>query len=248
MSEQQTPPGRRGSELGSDPHDLIDALADLARDMQQESGSQATLEKAVTAAIALVPGAEEGSISVVARRSEVTSWAASDELPRRVDELQSEVGQGPCLDAAFDAEVVDVPDVAHETRWPDFAERAARLGAGSMLSFRLYVSGSDLGALNLYSRTPGAFDEESRQVGLPFAAHAAVALAQVQQREHLLTALDSRDLIGQAKGILMERYKLTAVQAFQLLTTASQHRNLKLREVAEELTSSGQLQGPRGAV
>ena len=110
------------------------------------------------------------------------------------------------------------------------------------------VSGDDLGAMNLYNRSPHAFSEESRQSGLPFAAHAAVALAQVQQREDLLTAVDSRDLIGQAKGILMERHKLTAEQAFHLLTTASQHRNVKLREIARELTSSGELKGPRGSL
>ncbi|WP_432502363.1 GAF and ANTAR domain-containing protein [Kineococcus arenarius] len=236
-----------GPSSAGGPGDLVAALADLARQMQQQSGSEATLEKAVAAAIAMVPGAQEGSISVVVKRTQVQAWAASCELPRSVDELQSETGEGPCLDAAFEAEVVDVPDVAGEVRWRRFAEGAAQLGAGSMLCFRLFVSGDDLGALNLYARTPRAFTGESRQVGLPF-AHAAVALAQVQQREHLLAAIDSRDLIGQAKGILMERHKLTAAQAFDLLTSVSQHRGVKLRDLAHELTSSGQLRGPRGTV
>ena len=230
------------------PDDLVDALADLARQLQQQVGAEDTLEKAVQAAIALIPGAEEGSISVVAERRKVESWASSSDLPRDMDALQDELGEGPCLDAAFDAEVVDVPDMATEQRWPRFAQRAAEAGAASMLSLRLFVSGDDLGAMNLYNRAPHAFTEESRRSGLPFAAHAAVALAQVQQREHLLKAVDSRDLIGQAKGILMERHKLTAAQAFALLTTVSQHRNAKLRTIAEELTSSGQLKGPRGSI
>ena len=254
-TEQPEQPEQRGGHApaaGSGPEggpqDLVDALADLARQLQQEVGAQATLEKAVAAAIAVIPGAQEGSISVVVERKKVQSWASSNDLPRQVDALQTEVGEGPCLDAAFESEVVDVPDVAGEARWPCFAERAAQLGAGSMLSLRLFVSGGDLGALNLYNRAAHAFSQDSQQVGLPFAAHAAVALAQVQQREHLLKAVDSRDLIGQAKGILMERHKLTAAQAFQLLTTVSQHRNLKLRDLAEELTSSGQLKGPRGSI
>ena len=235
-----------GGDTGRD--ELAQALGQLARDLQQQTSTEDTLTKVVETAIAMIPGAEEGSISVVAARKKVQSWAASDDLPRTVDRLQSEVGEGPCLDAIFKTEVVDVPDVAGEQRWPKFAARAAEAGAGSMLSFRLYVSGDDLGAMNLYNRTPHAFSAESQRTGLPFAAHAAVALVQAQQHEHLLAAIDSRDLIGQAKGILMERHRLTADQAFALLTTASQHRNVKLHEIARELVFSGQLQGPRGSV
>ena len=224
--------------------DLVSALAELARRMQQQEDSEATLEKVVEAAIALVPGAEEGSISVVTDRKKVQSWAASNDLPREVDELQGEVGEGPCLDAVFEQDVVSVPDMAGEQRWPRFAARAAEAGAASMLSFQLFIDAGDLGAMNLYSREPHAFDEESQRVGLPLAAHAAVALARVQEREQLLTAMNSRDLIGQAQGILMERHKITADQAFQLLARASQDRNVKLRDLAEELIFSGELQAP----
>ncbi len=233
-----------GHETG--PEDLLGALAQLARDLQRVVGTRDTLQKTVAAAIAMIPGAEDGSISVVNAREQIESWAASGDLPRTVDEVQGEVGQGPCLDAAFEAEVVEVPDMAAEERWPGFARRASEAGVGSMLCLRLYVSGDDLGALNLYNRVPHAFTEESKYTGMPFAAHAAVALAQVQQRQHLLTAIDSRDVIGQAKGILMERHKLSSEQAFHLLTTASQHRNVKLRTIAEELVFSGQLKGPHG--
>jgi len=240
--------GQPRGDQDDDSSDLVDVLADLARQLQQEVGTEDTLEKVVAAAIALIPGAEEGSISVVSGRTKVESWAASGDLPYDMDALQSQTGQGPCLDAAFKAEVVAVPDMATDTRWPDFASQAAQAGVGSMLSFRLFVSGDDLGAMNLYNRTPGAFNEESRDIGSPFAAHAAVALAQVQQRDNVQAAMDTRDLIGQAKGILMERHKLTGTQAFQLLITVSQHRNIKLREVADELVSGGQLKGPRGSI
>lgn len=104
-----------------------------------------------------------------------------------------------------------------------------------MLSFQLYVEGDNLGALNLYSHTPNGFDEESERVGLLFASHAAIAFAGVQAQEQLAVSLGTRDLIGQAKGILMERHHLTGLQAFAVLTRISQDTNRKLRDVAAEL-------------
>ena len=139
------------------PQELAEALADLARQLQREVGTEETLQKAVASAIAVIPGAREGSISMVVARSRVESRAALGDLPRTLDDLQSTLGEGPCLDAAFEAEVVDVPDLATETRWPTFARRAVAAGAGSMLCLRLYVSGSDLGAMNLYSPQARAF-------------------------------------------------------------------------------------------
>ncbi len=138
-------------------------------------------------------------------------------------------------------QTVRVSDTASEDRWPEFAKRAAQLGVGSMLSFQLYVVGDNLGALNLYNREPDAFDDESEHVGLLFASHAAVAMAGAQRNEQLIRAIGTRDLIGQAKGILMERHKLTAEQAFMLLVRASQATHTKLRDIAEQLTTVGQL-------
>lgn len=227
--------------MGQVTEGLAEALAELARDLQREHGAPATLEKVVASAIAMIPGVEEASISLVTGRREVTSWAASDDLPKVVDALQSETGQGPCLDAIYDHATVSVPDMATETRWPDFAARAAEAGAGSMLSFQLFVQEDNLGALNLYGRRPHAFDVESEHVGYLFAAHAAIAFSAVRAGENLQVALDSRTLIGQAQGILMERHELSADQAFVLLTTASQHRNVKLRVVAQELVSTRHL-------
>jgi ANTAR domain-containing protein len=116
-----------------------------------------------------------------------------------------------------------------------------------MLSFQLYVVGDNLGALNLYSREPAAFDDESEHVGLLFASHATVAMAGAQRNEQLNRALGTRDLIGQAKGILMERHKLTAEQAFMLLVRASQASHMKLRDIAEQLTTMGELPIPEDA-
>ncbi len=105
------------------------------------------------------------------------SRAWTSDLPRSVDALQEELGQGPCLDAVWEHPVVRVDDVRSDERWPQFSGRAAELGAGSMMCFQLSVEGDVLGALNLYSRTAGAFDDDSREIGLMFASHAAVALA-----------------------------------------------------------------------
>ena len=114
-----------------------------------------------------------------------------------------------------------------------------------MLSLQLFVEGDDLGALNLYNSEPGAFDKESEHVGLLFASHAAVAYAGSQKKSGLVRAVETRQLIGQAQGILMERKKITADEAFALLVAASQSTNVKLREVADALVRSGELPVPQ---
>ena len=139
--------------------------------------------------------------------------------------------------------VVRVDDLATERRWPEFARRASERGVGSMLCFRLFVEGDRLGGLNMYAGTPGAFDDESQDVGLMFACHAAVALAGAGHEEKLRAAMTNRDLIGQAKGILMERHKLTADQAFGVLARVSQELNRKLVDIAREFTDTGAVPG-----
>lgn len=223
------------------PSDLAARLSVLARDLQHEHDSDAMLAGIVHAALELVPHAADASISLVAARRKIVSRAASGDLPRRIDALQSETGQGPCLDASHGDRIVNVADLSTEPRWPEFSRTAYRLGARSMLSFQLFVDGDHLGALNLFGRDIGVFDAESERIGSLVAAHAAVALAGSQQISQLAQALDTRDLIGQAKGILMERFKITAQQAFLLLSRASAEMNIKLHEVAEQLTVSGEM-------
>jgi transcriptional regulator with GAF, ATPase, and Fis domain len=231
----------RGSGAVADPEELAGQLSSLARALHQEGDPQLMLHGIVQAAVQLIPGCEQASISAVAGRRHVTSRAPSGELARTVDALQEEVGQGPCLDAVFEDETVRVPDMAGERRWPQFASRASAAGVGSMLAFQLYVDGDSLGALNLYSRESGAFDSESEHVGLLFASHAALAYAAAQQHTALTRTVATRQVIGQAQGILMERHKVTADQAFALLVGASQHSNVKLRDLADRLVHSGVL-------
>jgi GAF domain-containing protein len=155
--------------------------------------------------------------------------------------LQERLSQGPCLDAVWEQQVVRVGDVGADQRWPAFAEQAPALGVGSMLCFQLFVESDQLGALNLYSTVPDAFGDESEEIGLMFASHAAVALAGAEHEQHLRAGMSSRDIIGQAKGILMERHRLTADLAFGVLTPVSQELNRKLCDVARELTDTGAL-------
>jgi GAF domain-containing protein len=224
------------------PESLGDVMSRVARELQQEHGDvEATLQGITRAAVDTVPGADECGISYVIAREQVEPRAWTSDLPKTLDALQGTLGQGPCLDAIWDDVVVRVPDVATEDRWPEYSRQAAALGVGSLLCFQLFVEGDHLGALNLYARRAGAFDAASEDVGLLFAAHAAVALAGAEHESNLLAAIDHRDRIGQAKGILMERHKLTAVQAFDLLVRASSLTNRKLRDIAEELTSTGSL-------
>ncbi|MHA7240343.1 GAF and ANTAR domain-containing protein [Arthrobacter sp. TMS1-12-1] len=227
---------------GSDrERDLATELAELARSLQQEPDSEAVLAGFVHAALELIPGADEGSVSVVLGRKNVGSRAPSGELPERIDALQMETGEGPCLEAAYEHRTVRVPDMAHEERWPLFARRATEAGARGMLSIQLWVEGDDLGALNLYSHEADAFTDESENIGLLVASHASVAFAEAEKSRQLRAAVDSRDIIGQAKGILMERHKITGAQAFIVLSMASQRTHLKLWGVADHLINSGEL-------
>jgi len=231
-----------GSTAGQD--ELAGQLSDAARVLQKQDDPDETLASIVRAAIDLIPGADEGSISAVVHRRNVRSHAASSELPEVVDGLQDQTRQGPCLDAVFEQQTVRVHDMRTEQRWPQFAARAADAGAAAMLAFQLYVEGDNLGALNLYSRRSGGFDDESEHVGLLFASHAAIAYSAARRQSQLVRAVGTREVIGQAQGILMERHQLSADDAFGQLVRISQHRNLKLRDVAEHLVSTGELLAP----
>jgi len=221
--------------------DLGEVMGAIARTLQEEHGDvPATLQAITEAAVDAVPGAEFASVSLVSGRK-VEPRGATSELAAEIDALQTEFDQGPCLDALREEVTVRVEDFATDRRWPRFAAAASRRGAGSLQSFQLFTDGDNLGALNLYAAAPGAFDAESEGIGQIFAAHAAIALSAARQEQNLRTALDGRDLIGQAKGILMERHRLTAQQAFEVLVRSSTHTNRKLFAVAEELTSTGAL-------
>lgn len=240
--------GRPSSLFAGDPAGwnlLAERFGELSRDLQQQEDVDATLQAIVSAATDTVPGAEYTSITAVKRRREAHTRASTGQLALDVDRAQYETGQGPCLESLWEHRTERLGDLRTETRWPDFIARARGLGVGSMLAIQLYVTGEDMGTLNMHSTQPEAFSDESEQVGLLFAAHAAIALVGAQEQAHLRTAIDSRDLIGQAKGILIERYKIDAQQAFRLLVVASQTTNIKLLDVAGHLVRTRQLAARR---
>ena len=242
-------PGGRGRPSSDDTRSAAEdaslawRLSELARTLQAEDGLEKTLRQIVDTAVDTVPGAEHASISRIQRRREVMTLSATGELPRAIDHAQYDSGEGPCLDSLYEEETVRLSDIAAEQRWPAFTARARELGVGSMLAVQLFVREDDLGALNLHSAEPNAFDDSSEHVALMFAAHAAVAMANVQQQQDMRAAVSTREVIGQAQGILMERFKITADMAFRLLVRASQDTNRKLRDIADELTATGQLPG-----
>jgi transcriptional regulator with GAF, ATPase, and Fis domain len=249
INEEETDTVRRGKPSSGDTgkatreDELAQRLSELARTLEAKQGLDETLKQIVRAAIDTVPGAQYAGISRIQRHSVVTTLAATAELPRAVDQAQYDCGQGPCLDTLYHEKTVRLSDLTTERRWPEFTCRARELGVGSMLAVQLSVQSDGLGALNLFSEEPNAFGESSEYVALLFAAHAAVAMSSEQSKLDLRTAVTTREVIGQAQGILMERFKITEDLAFRLLVRASQDTNRKLRDVAEELTATGQLPG-----
>lgn len=223
----------------------FDLLAKLARQLAAEDDRSAVLTRVIDASITQIDGAEHAGITEITRDGVTTPVATSD-VVLAVDTQQYTIGEGPCLDAAMEDEsVVRVDDLRSDQRWPEFSEAAADLGIRSMLSFRLYTGAEDtdntIGALNIYASAPNVFNDESVHTGTLLATHAAIAATAAATTSNLRLALQSRDTIGQAKGILMERFKLTSEQAFDLLIAASQHAHIKLNEIAEQLVTTGEL-------
>ncbi len=224
--------------------DINDRFAAAARSMHVERDVQNTLDRAVALAVDLIDGCDEAGVSLVHRSKRIDTQAASSEAVRRGDAVQYELGEGPCLDAIWDAETVSSHDLAVEPRWPRWSKAVmAELGVRSMLSFRLFADKDTLGALNLYSRRVDGFSDEDLNEGQSLAAHVAVALAAAQEIGHLNVAVAARTVIGQAEGILMERFDLTADQAFAVLRRVSQDSNTKLHAVATELVRTGKTPG-----
>jgi len=215
---------------------LAEAFAEVARSLLAEHSVEETLRRICSLAVETIDGCDHAGISLITSRR-VETHGASDEVPELVDFIQYESSEGPCLDAIRDHEVFHVNDLEVEERWPNFARRAAaETGVRSMLSFRLFAEENTMGALNLYSRAASAFDAEADRVGAVFAAHAAVALKAARQSEAQAIAIETRDVIGQAKGILMARQGISEPEAFEVLRQASQRLNVKLRDVAEQVS------------
>ncbi|MBP2371929.1 GAF and ANTAR domain-containing protein [Pseudonocardia parietis] len=225
---------------------LVVSLRRAAHDLvarRSISDLEQTLGQIVAAAVDTVPGADAGGISMT-EDGHVGSRVPVSEDVRKLDELQAQLNEGPCITAAQEPPadgIVYARDLAcspDADRWPNYAPQAVGQGYRSMLSTQLSTNGGTRAALNLYSHQPEAFNEVSRTIAGLFSVQAALLLYGAEHAAHMQQALGSRDVIGQAKGILMERFDVDGDRAFEMLVRSSQDTNIKLVDVAQWLTSA----------
>ncbi|WP_189150597.1 GAF and ANTAR domain-containing protein [Streptomyces lacrimifluminis] len=219
-------------------------MTSMARDLLAQDSVDATLQRITTAATELVDGCDAAGILIL-HDMKVESLAPTHQLVTDSDQLQQQLGEGPCFDAAHSARGQRVFRISNLTndyqRWPGYAPRASALGVGSMMGFLLFTDDEDLGALNFYSHEAGAFTEDSELAGLLLASHAAIAFSSARTHAQMEHAVATRHLIGEAMGILMGRHHITEEQAFDVLRRYSQKKNIKLREVARRVCEQGTL-------
>ncbi|MBV2366383.1 GAF and ANTAR domain-containing protein [Streptomonospora nanhaiensis] len=219
---------------------LPESLADVVRSLFAEPDVHETMQRIVQLAVATVPGCDYAGVALVESRRKVDTPVYTHDVVRQSDDLQRSLGEGPSIDAMWSSTHIHLADVASERRWPRYAAEAARLPIGSLLSYRLFTTQGTLGALTLYARAAHAFDDRAHEVGVVYSAQAASALEANRRIANLNRALDTRETIGQAQGILMERHQMTAEQAWERLKAASQNLNVKLAELAEKIARTGE--------
>lgn len=215
--------------------DLAMRMAELARSLAVPRDLADILTGVTAAAKELIGGVDAAGILLIGKGGEFDSVAPVTDLPQQLDELQMKFNEGPCVQAALEDVVVRTDDFREETRWPQYAPACIEHGVLSSLSFKLYTAERTAGALNLFGFQPHVWDNEAETTGTVLAAHAAAALLAHRHGEQLKSALSTRDRIGQAKGIIMERYKVDDVQAFEMMRRLSQDSNKKLTEIAQQV-------------
>lgn len=227
---------------------LATLFADIGRQLSAYDETTSALAAVAETSVSRVAGAEWASITR-GRNGSFVTVAGTHPAAIRVDNIQYELGTGPCVDAILQHVVLRTGDLAVDPRWPEFGRRAvAAAGVRSMLSHRLFVEDDDLIAgLNIYSTQRDAFDDDAQIVGTLLATHGALAVSAAAARERaaqLQQALTSNRDIGVAMGVLMHKYKITRGQAFDLLRVASQNTNRKLADIAAEVGDTGGLELP----
>lgn len=218
------------------------AFARLAIELSEHETVDQTAEQIVRFAMETVDTQFAG-VTLIRRRGAFETVGPSDPLVLRADRLQYDLGEGPCIDAATTSRPVMSADLSSDERWPAWGPQAAALGFCSILSAELHAGGRRIGSINLYGSAVRQFSDEDADTAQLFASHAAAALAAVSLREELQNALDTRTVIGQAQGVLMERFGVDADRAFAILRRYSQDGNLKLNDVARNLVETSELPG-----
>jgi GAF domain-containing protein len=238
---------------GSDQQNLMEvtgrsaeSLEIMARALHVKNAElQPTLEAIASTAVTMLSPVRHAALTVLAH-GELIPRASTGEPPLLLDRLQQRLGDGPCINAAKRQCVFRIDDTREDLRWPEFNAAAARLNVRSMLCVPLWIDERGLGALSLYADQATAFNDLHERVTILLATFAALALAEAQHADQMHDALGNRDIIGQAKGILMERHGITADAAFSVLSRISQAENLKVAEIARRFVETGRLPGGPG--
>lgn len=219
---------------------VIAQLAELVSSMERtEMNTAAGLNELIGNGVLHVVGSQYAGITMAEKTRAVCNVAATHRYPVLLDEIQNRYAEGPCVEAAWRHHVMHVEDLTAEERWPRYRRYALeQTPIRSILSFELFVDRGSMAALNFYADSPHAFSDDAVELGAVYATHIALAWSMLRRQDQFRSALASRDMIGQAKGIIMERFNLDAVEAFELLTRLSQQSNTRLIDIAKSLIDS----------
>jgi GAF domain-containing protein len=217
---------------------LAGRMAEMARALAGPSGVDEVLAGVADAALELIPAADVAATLLIGKGRTFETLPTDSEFADKLHQLQMTFDEGPCVQAALDDVIVRTDDFRDETRWPRYAPACVELGILSGLSFKLYTADRTAGALNLFSFRPHAWSVEAETIGVVLAGHAAAAILASRQSEQLQSALSTRDRIGQAKGIIMERYNVDDVAAFEMMRRLSQEGNVRLLDIAQQVIDS----------
>ncbi|WP_165956424.1 GAF and ANTAR domain-containing protein [Kribbella antibiotica] len=218
-----------------------DAFARLAVELHDADGMEETVEAVVQFALQAEACSYAGVALTLRGTREIA--AVTDPLVAEIYQFQFDLGEGPMLTALTEGVAVHVPDAANETRWPTWTAEMAQYPIGSVLHAPMWANAQLIGVLSLYNTEPNAFSADDEAIAHILARHASVAVASTRDDETMTAAVDARKLVGQAMGILMERFDLDDVGAFEILKRYSQEFNVKLRDVAQELIDTRKLRG-----
>ncbi|OBG69346.1 GAF and ANTAR domain-containing protein [Mycobacterium sp. E3339] len=219
---------------------IVAQLAKLVASLEHdETDTDVGLRELIHNGVQHVAGSQYAGITLAEKSRAVNNVVATHQYPIVLDAIQNRYGEGPCVEAAWRHHVMHVDDLTAEERWPRYRRHALeQTPIRSILSFELFVNHDSLAALNFYADSPHAFGDDAVDLGAVFATHVALAWSVMRRQDQFRSALASRDIIGQAKGIIMERFGLDAVEAFELLTRLSQQSNTRLIDIAHGLVES----------
>ena len=224
------------------PHEATEAFAALAELVYAGSGSDEILTAICQTAVDVIPGADHACISTLDANEQLRTRAASDDVARQMDRLESEAHEGPCVDAIVEDSVQHDSDISSGSKWPRLAELTlARTPVRGMIGYQLMDGLGSRAAFNVFSDTAGALTKESVDVGAVLAAFTSVSLAASERQttaENLRKGLESNREIGKAIGLLMAAHQVSDTEAFEILRSASSRTNTKLAALAEKINES----------